>query len=144
MLVLKGCGPKGYPGFPETGNMGLPAKLLKQRRRPTWCAFPTPACRAPRTAPWCCTRPRKRRTAARSPSYENGDEIELDVPARRLVLHVSDEELARRRAAWKPPEPHSERGYLKLYLDHVMQADTGADLDILTGGSGAEVPRESH
>ena len=67
-----------------------------------------------------------------------------DVPARKLVLHVSDEELERRRAAWQPPEPHSERGYLKLYLDHVMQADTGADLDILTGGSGAEVPRESH
>ena len=72
------------------------------------------------------------------------DGDELDVPARKLILHVSDEELARRRAAWQPPEPHSERGYLKLYLDHVMQADTGADLDILTGGSGAEVPRESH
>ena len=50
----------------------------------------------------------------------------------------------RRRAAWQPPQPHSERGYLKLYLDHVMQADTGADLDVLVGGSGAEVPRESH
>ena len=74
----------------------------------------------------------------------DGDEIELDVPARKLILHVPDEELARRPAAWQPPEPHSERGYLKLYLDHVMQADTGADLDILTGGSGAEVPRESH
>ena len=74
----------------------------------------------------------------------DGDEIELDVPARRLVLHVSDEELRRRRAAWQPPKPHSERGYLKIYLDHVLQADTGADLDILTGGSGAGVPRESH
>ena len=143
VLVLKGCGPKGYPGFPETGNMGLPAKLLKQGvddmvrisdARMSGTAFGTVVLH---TAP---------EAAAGGPLalVRDGDEIELDVPARKLVLHVSDEELVRRRAAWQPPEPHSDRGYLKLYLDHVMQADTGADLDILTGGSGAEVPRESH
>ena len=143
VLVLKGCGPKGYPGFPETGNMGLPAKLLKQGvsdmvrisdARMSGTAFGTVVLH---TAP---------EAADGGPLalVEDGDEIELDVPARRLVLHVPDDELERRRAAWQPPQPHSERGYLKLYLDHVMQADTGADLDVLVGGSGAEVPRESH
>ena len=123
--------------------MGLPAKLLKQGvsdmvrisdARMSGTAFGTVVLH---TAP---------EAAAGGPLalVRDGDEIELDVPARRLVLHVTDEELERRRAAWKAPKPHSERGYLKLYLDHVMQADTGADLDILTGGSGAEVPRESH
>ena len=143
VLVLKGCGPKGYPGFPETGNMGLPAKLLRRGvddmvrisdARMSGTAFGTVVLH---TAP---------EAAAGGPLalVRDGDEIELDVPARRLVLHVPDDELQRRRSEWQPPKPHSERGYLKLYLDHVMQADTGADLDILTGGSGAEVPRESH
>jgi dihydroxy-acid dehydratase len=74
----------------------------------------------------------------------DGDEIELDVAGRSLTLHVSDAELAKRKAAWKPAAPHAERGYVKLYLDHVTQADTGADLDFLVGSSGAPVPRESH
>ena len=143
VLVLKGCGPKGYPGFPETGNMGLPAKLLKRGvtdmvrisdARMSGTAYGTVVLH---TAP---------ESADGGPLalIENGDEIELDVPSRRLVLHVPDEELERRRAAWHPPAPHSERGYLRLYLEHVMQADTGADLDFLVGQSGAEVPRESH
>ena len=143
VLVLKGCGPKGYPGFPETGNMGLPAKVLKRGitdmvrisdARMSGTAYGTVVLH---TAP---------EAAVGGPLalVENGDEIELDVPARRLVLHVPEEELARRRAAWRPPSPHSDRGYLSLYLDHVMQADTGADLDFLVGRSGAEVPRESH
>ena len=144
VLVLKGCGPKGYPGFPETGNMGLPAKLLKQGvsdmvrisdARMSGTAYGTVVLH---TAP---------EAAAGGPLALvcDGDEVELDVPARRLVLHVSDEELERRRAAWQPPEPHTERGYVKLYIDHVTQADTGADLDFLAGGSGAEVPpRENH
>ena len=143
VLVLKGCGPKGYPGFPETGNMGLPAKILKRGvtdmvrisdARMSGTAYGTVVLH---TAP---------EAADGGPLalIENGDEIELDVPARRLVLHVPEEELARRRAAWRPPSPHSNRGYLSLYLDHVMQADTGADLDFLVGRSGAEVPRESH
>jgi dihydroxy-acid dehydratase len=73
-----------------------------------------------------------------------GDPIELDVPARRLQLHVDDEELERRRAAWRPPAPPARRGYVGLYIDHVLQANMGADLDFLVGSSGAAVPRESH
>ena len=68
---------------------------------------------------------------------------ELDVPARKLHLDVSEEELARRRAAWVAPEP-PKRGYYKLYVEHVQQADKGADLDFLVGGSGTTVTRDSH
>ena len=75
---------------------------------------------------------------------QNGDMIELDVEARRLDLDVNEVQIERRLAAWKPPAPPSERGYYKLYYDHVMQADRGADLDFLVGASGAIVPRESH
>ena len=74
---------------------------------------------------------------------QTGDVIELDVPGRRLHLDVSDAELARRRAAWKAPEP-PQRGYYKLYVEHVQQANRGADLDFLVGGSGDRVSRESH
>lgn len=75
---------------------------------------------------------------------KNGDMIELDVEQRRLHLDVANEELERRRKEWKPPTPVAERGYVKLYIDHVMQAHLGADLDILQGGSGAEVSRDLH
>jgi dihydroxy-acid dehydratase len=74
----------------------------------------------------------------------DGDLIELDVPARRLELLVSAEELARRRAAWVPPAPLATRGYVKLYIDHVQQAHLGADLDVLVGNSGSVVARDSH
>jgi L-arabonate dehydrase len=74
----------------------------------------------------------------------NGDMIELDVAGRKLHLEVGEEELARRRAAWSPPEPAMRGGYQRLYVDHVMQADRGADLDFLVGCRGAAVPRESH
>jgi dihydroxy-acid dehydratase len=74
---------------------------------------------------------------------QNGDFIEVDVPARRLHLDVSDAELAQRRAAWKPP-PAPTRGWYKLYVDHVQQAHLGADLDVLVGKSGAQVSRDSH
>ncbi|MGA9913937.1 MAG: dihydroxy-acid dehydratase, partial [Paraburkholderia sp.] len=74
---------------------------------------------------------------------QTGDMIELDVDARRLHLDVTDEELARRRAAWQPPAPPT-RGYYTLYVEHVLQADQGADLDFLVGSSGAPVPRDSH
>jgi dihydroxy-acid dehydratase len=74
----------------------------------------------------------------------NGDTIELDVEARRLQLLVSDEELARRRAEWRPPQPHAVRGWVKLYCETVQQADKGVDLGFLVGGSGAPVGRESH
>jgi dihydroxy-acid dehydratase len=73
-----------------------------------------------------------------------GDRIELDVAQRSLRLLVSDEELAARRAQWRPPAPHSQRGWVKLYCDTVQQADKGVDLEFLVGGSGAPVGRESH
>jgi L-arabonate dehydrase len=75
---------------------------------------------------------------------QNRDLITLDVEARSLHLHVDQVELDRRRAAWQPPKPHAERGYVKLYLDHVLQANEGADLDFLVGKSGAAVPRDNH
>ena len=74
----------------------------------------------------------------------SGDTITLDVPNRSLHLHVDDGELARRRSQWSPPPPHSDRGWVKLYCDHVLQADQGVDLDFLVGSSGAPVGRESH
>jgi dihydroxy-acid dehydratase len=70
--------------------------------------------------------------------------ITLDVPGRSLHLHVSDEELAARRAAWVPPAPPADRGYTRLYVDHVLQADRGADFDFLVGRSGSPVPRDNH
>jgi dihydroxy-acid dehydratase len=75
---------------------------------------------------------------------QNGDVIELDVAKRKLHLHVPDEELARRRAEWKAPQPHADRGWVKLYCDSVLQADEGVDLDFLVGKSGAKVGRPSH
>ena len=74
----------------------------------------------------------------------NGDLIELDVPRRRLHLHIGDEELARRLAQWTAPEPPLSSGYWKLYIDHVLQADEGADLDFLRGRRGAAVPKDNH
>ena len=143
ILVLKNCGPKGYPGFPEVGNFTLPSKILKQGvtdmirisdARMSGTAYGTVVLH---TAP---------EAAAGGPLalVENGDVIELDVDARRLQLHVSDDELALRRAKWKPPAPHANRGWIKLYCDTVQQADKGVDLDFLAGGSGAAVGRESH
>lgn len=75
---------------------------------------------------------------------ESGDEITLDVQNRQLSLNVSDDVLQQRRAQWKPVHPQSDRGYVKLYQETVMQANEGADLDFLRGGSGAPVPRDSH
>jgi len=143
ILVLKNCGPKGYPGFPEVGNFTLPAKLLKQGvtdmvrisdARMSGTAYGTVVLH---TAP---------EAAAGGPLalVENGDTIELDVGNRRLHLQVADDELARRRARWKPPAPHAHRGWVKLYCDTVQQADKGVDLEFLVGSSGAPVGRESH
>jgi len=75
---------------------------------------------------------------------ENGDEIELDVEKRKLELQVPENELAARRRRWKAPKPPLDRGYWKLYFDHVLQANEGADLDFLAGKSGAFVPRDNH
>jgi dihydroxy-acid dehydratase len=142
VMVLKNCGPRGYPGMAEVGNMPLPPKLLKRGitdmvrisdGRMSGTAYGTVVLH---TSP---------EAAAGGPLalVQNGDMIELDVAARRIHLEVTDEELARRRALWKAPEV-PKRGWYKLYVDHVQQAHLGADLDILVGGSGSEVPRDSH
>jgi L-arabonate dehydrase len=142
VMVLKNCGPKGYPGMAEVGNMPLPPKVLRKGitdmvrisdGRMSGTAYGTVVLH---TSP---------EAAAGGPLalVQDGDMIELDVAGRRLHLEVSDEELARRHALWKPPTP-PKRGYQKIYVEHVQQAHLGADLDFLVGGSGAAVPRESH
>ena len=142
-MVLKYCGPKGYPGMAEVGNMPLPPKLLKRGindivrisdARMCGTAYGTVVLHAAPEA------------AAGGPLalVQNGDLITLDVDRRSLHLHVEDAELARRRAAWRAPEPHATRGYVKLYLDHVLQANDGADMDFLVGKSGAAVGRDNH
>ena len=143
VLVLQNCGPKGYPGFPEVGNFALPAKLLKKGvtdmvrisdARMSGTAYGTVVLHVSPEA------------AVGGPLalVRTGDTIELDVAKRRLVLHVSDKELAARRAKWKAPKPHSDRGWVKLYCDTVQQADKGVDLEFLVGGSGAGIGRPSH
>jgi L-arabonate dehydrase len=143
VLVLKNCGPKGYPGFPEVGNFALPAKLLKKGvtdmirisdARMSGTAYGTVVLH---TAP---------EAAAGGPLalVQNGDLIELDVAKRKLHLHITDAELARRRKLWKPLPPHTDRGWVKLYCETVMQADQGVDLDFLVGKSGAKVGKVSH
>ncbi|HZY16365.1 MAG TPA: IlvD/Edd family dehydratase [Ramlibacter sp.] len=143
VLVLKNCGPKGYPGMAEVGNMPLPPKVLRKGitdmvrisdARMSGTAYGTVVLH---TVP---------EAAAGGPLglVQNGDIIALDVPQRRLHLEVSDEELARRRAAWQPPPPRLTSGYWKLYVDHVLQADDGADFDFLVGQRGAFVPKDNH
>ncbi len=143
VLVLKHCGPKGYPGMPEVGNMPLPPKILRQGvtdmvrisdARMSGTAYGTVVLHvAPEAA-----------VGGPLALVKTGDLIELDVPARRLSLLVDEDELARRRADWQAPPPITGRGYVKLYVDHVTQANEGADLDFLKGGSGSAVPRHSH
>ena len=143
VMVLKGCGPRGYPGMPEVGNMPLPGRLLEQGvtdmvrisdARMSGTAYGTVVLH---TSP---------ESAAGGPLalVQTGDEIELDVPSRTLTLHVAADELARRKQAWTPPRALADRGWSKLYIDHVQQAEHGADLDFLVGGSGADVTREAH
>jgi L-arabonate dehydrase len=143
VLVLKNCGPKGYPGMPEVGNMGLPPKVLEtgvtdmvriSDARMSGTAYGTVVLHiCPEAA-----------IGGPLAVVQNGDMIELDVPARRLTLDVSADELAKRRAAWKAPEPSMKGGYQGLYVKHVQQANTGADLDFLVGCRGSTVLRESH
>ena len=143
VLVLKNCGPKGYPGMAEVGNMPLPPKVLRKGitdmvrlsdARMSGTAYGTVILH---TAP---------EAAAGGPLavVRNGDMIELDVPNRRLELKISDEELNRRLAEWKAPPPPLDSGYWKLYVDHVLQADEGVDLDFLVGRRGSFVPRDNH
>lgn len=145
VLVLRGCGPRGYPGMPEVANMPLPTKLLDQGVRDV-----VRVCdgRMSGTAYGTVVLHVAPEAAAGGPLslVEDGDWIELDVPGRRLVLDVPDDELSRRAPSERMTASFAApaRGWEKLYVDHVMQADTGADLDFLLGSSGSDVSRESH
>ena len=143
VLVLKNCGPKGYPGMAEVGNMPLPPKVLRKGitdmvrisdARMSGTAYGTVVLHA---APEAAA-------GGTLALVKNGDMIELNVPKRSIQLLVSDEELAKRRAAWKAPAPALDSGYWKLYIDHVTQADEGVDLDFLRGKRGAFVPKDNH
>ncbi len=143
VLVLKHAGPKGYPGMPEVGNLGLPAKLLARGVRDmvrisdgrmSGTAFGAVVLHVtPESA-----------VGGTLALVESGDQITLDVPGRSLQLNVGEAELNRRRAAWHPPAAHMDRGYVSLYTSHVQQANLGADFDFLRGGSGAPKPKDSH
>jgi dihydroxy-acid dehydratase len=143
ILVLKNCGPKGYPGMAEVGNMPLPPKVLRKGitdmvrisdARMSGTAYGTVVLH---TAPEAAA-------GGTLALVQNGDLITLDVPKRSLHLHVDDAELAKRRLAWTPPTPPMDSGYWKLYIDHVLQADEGADLDFLRGMRGSAVPKDNH
>jgi L-arabonate dehydrase len=143
VLVMKNCGPKGYPGMAEVGNMGLPPKLLRQGvkdmvrisdARMSGTAYGTVVLHVTPEA------------ADGGPfaAVQDGDWIELDCEAGTLHLDISDEEIGRRMERHKPPKATIEGGYQRLYIDHVLQADEGCDLDFLVGCRGAAVPRHSH
>jgi L-arabonate dehydrase len=142
VMLLKNCGPKGYPGMAEVGNMPLPPKLLRKGvkdlvrisdARMSGTAYGTVVLHASPEA------------AAGGPIAlaRSGDMVTLDVPARQVRLDVDDDALAERRAQWKPC-PLPQRGWLRLYIEHVLQANVGADLDFLVGHSGATVARDNH
>ena len=143
VMVLQNCGPKGYPGMAEVGNMPLPPKILKKGitdmvrisdARMSGTAYGTVVLHmVPEAA-----------AGGLLALVQNGDMIELDVAKRKLNLAVSSREIQKRKAKWKKPKPPLSRGYWKLYFDHVNQADEGADLDFLVGKSGAFVPRDNH
>jgi len=143
IMVLKHCGPKGYPGMAEVGNMPLPRKLLRQGVRDI---VRISDARMSGTAYGTVILHVAPEASAGGPLalVADGDLITVYVPARSLHLHVSETELAKRRADWTPPALLADRGYTKLYIDHVLQADRGADLDFLVGKSGAAVPRDNH
>ncbi len=143
VLVIRYCGPKGYPGMPEVANVPLPAKLLRRGvtdmvricdGRMSGTAYGTVVLHVAPEA------------AAGGPLalVRGGDWIALDVPSRTLTLEVPGDELDRRRAQWTAPPPAARRGWTWLYTEHVQQASSGADLDFLVGGSGHEVGRDSH
>ncbi|MCG6113192.1 MAG: L-arabinonate dehydratase [Paracoccus sp.] len=143
VMVLKNCGPRGYPGMAEVGNMGLPPKVLRRGitdmvrisdARMSGTAYGTVVLH---TAP---------EAAAGGPLavVRDGDMIEMDVPNRRLHLDISDAELAARLAAWQPLPDQPTSGYAFLHQAHVMGADTGADMDFLRGCRGNAVGKDSH
>jgi L-arabonate dehydrase len=143
VLVLKNVGPKGYPGMPEVGNMGIPKKLLEKGvkdmvrisdGRMSGTGFGTVVLHvSPEAA-----------AGGSFAQIKTGDLITLDVPNRTLNVAVSAEEFAERKLNYVQPEPVTNRGYVKLYVDHVQQAHLGADMDFLVGNSGSAVLRDSH
>ena len=143
ILVLKGCGPKGYPGMPEVGNMPLPARLVRQGvrdmirvsdARMSGTAYGTVVLHVSPEA----------QAGGTLALVKTGDRIKLSARDGVLELLVPEAELAQRRAAWIPDEPHYTRGFAKLYVDHVQQSHLGADLDFLVGKDTRPVTRESH
>ncbi|SDB02135.1 IlvD/Edd family dehydratase [Bauldia litoralis] len=143
IMVLKNCGPRGYPGMAEVGNMGLPPKILKKGitdmvrisdARMSGTAYGTVVLHSTPEA------------ALGGPLaiIRNGDMITLDAPNRSLTVDLTDAEIAERMRDWTPPEPPMTGGYQKLYFDHVLGADKGCDLDFLPGTRGADIPRHSH
>jgi dihydroxy-acid dehydratase len=143
IMVLKNVGPVGYPGMPEVGNMGIPKKLLEKGvldmvrisdGRMSGTGFGTVVLHvSPEAA-----------KGGLIAVVQDGDMISLDVENRKLELLVADDEIARRKAAWKPTHHEVSRGYVQLYQKHVEQAHLGADMDFLKGGSGSKVTRDSH
>jgi dihydroxy-acid dehydratase len=144
VLVVRNAGPRGYPGMPEVGNLQLPRVLLEQGVRDV---VRISDARMSGTAYGTVVLHVAPEAAVGGPLAlaETGDYITLDVPARRLQLEVSEDELARRRQSWRPPaDDGPDRGYAQLFRQHVLQADRGVDFDFLVGGSGHAVPAESH
>lgn len=145
VLILRGCGPKGYPGMPEVANLPLPKKLLEQGVRDM-----VRICdgRMSGTAYGTVVLHVSPEAAAGGPLalVRTGDVIVLDVPSHRIDMEVAADELARREPSTAAAAAYADpaRGWARLYVDHVLQADAGADLDFLVGSSGSTVTRESH
>jgi dihydroxy-acid dehydratase len=133
ILVLKNAGPKGGPGMPEWGMLPIPKKLVKQGVRDM---LRISDARMSGTSYGACILHVAPESFVGGPLafVQTGDEIEVDVAARRIHLHVTDAELARRRAAWKQPAPHYQRGYGAMFAEHIGQADEGCDFDFLKAG----------
>jgi dihydroxy-acid dehydratase len=142
VMVLRNCGPRGYPGMAEVGNMPIPAKLL---RKGITDMVRVSDARMSGTAYGTVVLHVSPEATAGGPLalVHSGDMITLDVPGRLIQLDVDEATLSQRRMQWSPP-PGPQRGWAKLYFDHVLQAHEGADLDFLVGCSGAPIPRDSH
>ncbi|MEZ0076913.1 dihydroxy-acid dehydratase [Planotetraspora sp. GP83] len=139
VLVLRGSGPRGGPGMPEHGMLPIPDHLLKQGVRDM---VRISDARMSGTSYGACVLHVAPESHVGGPLalVRDGDLITLDVEARRLTLEVPEEELARRRAEWTPPEPYYSRGYGAIYDSHVLQADEGCDFDFLAGAKGVPEP----
>jgi L-arabonate dehydrase len=143
VLVVRGAGPRGYPGFPEVGNAPIPRALLEAG---VMDMVRISDARMSGTGYGTCVLHVAPEAAAGGPIalVRTGDLIRLDARGRRLELLVDEVTLADRRQQWSPPETGPQRGWVRLYIDHVLQANEGADLDFLVGASGDGVPRHSH